>query len=403
MLYISKTKIVIALSISVILLLGAILCAFTPEPDYGAALGYFALTLIPILYLSVARRRAIKRILATTGDGAAQTDGTGVDPATAPPLSPGRSWLPVGIPLVIAFLIAAGVLSEAVTPDPNAIVPSVVGMRLDDAKKELKSIALKVETIDSSGDDRKVFAAGNWTVTDQNIAANTQVGQNKTITLGVLKHDEIGAEPAAASTADSTLPAIASTAVPSSPIPTTTTTPVPSAPERSTTVAAPPAVPTHDACNLIDIEVLKAAGFVTRTDSFTDIPTPGGRFTDPEEIGTWACANAELDLALEVTLFTTPERARSAAEYNTSADQNFLTDGGIRTPFDASMGGAKIINTELGVSRTTWSRGPYAMLLEVNFIGEIKGLPDYGMPAWKVERVIDETVTSAEFGLVNVW
>ena len=77
-------------------------------------------------------------------------------------------------------------------------------------------------------------------------------------------------------------------------------------------------------------------------------------------------------LALEVTLFTTPERARSAAEYNTSADQNFLTDGGIRTPFDASMGGVKIINTELGISRTTWSRGPYAMLLEVNFIGEVK-------------------------------
>ncbi|GAA3130709.1 hypothetical protein GCM10020255_004370 [Rhodococcus baikonurensis] len=50
---------------------------FHSEPDYGAALGYFALTLIPILYLSVARRRAIKRILATTGDGAAQTDGTG--------------------------------------------------------------------------------------------------------------------------------------------------------------------------------------------------------------------------------------------------------------------------------------------------------------------------------------
>lgn len=81
MLYISKTKIVIALSISVILLLGAILCAFTPEPDYGAALGYFALTLIPILYLSVARRRAIKRILATTGGGAAQTDGTGGRPS----------------------------------------------------------------------------------------------------------------------------------------------------------------------------------------------------------------------------------------------------------------------------------------------------------------------------------
>lgn len=75
----------------------------------------------------------------------------------------------MGIPLVIALLIAAGVLSDAVTPDPNAIVPSVVGMRLDDAKKELRSIALKVETIDSSGDDRKVFAAGNWTVTEQTL------------------------------------------------------------------------------------------------------------------------------------------------------------------------------------------------------------------------------------------
>ncbi|GEM_PF-2102863 len=147
----------------------------------------------------------------------------------------------MGIPLVIALLIAAGVLSDAVTLDPNAIVPSVVGMRLDDAKKELRSIALKVETIDSSGDDRKVFAVGNWTVTEQNIAANTQVGQNKTITLGVLKHDEIGAE---ASTTDSTLPAIASTAVPSSPIPTTTMTPLPSTPQTSTTVSRHP-LPYH--------------------------------------------------------------------------------------------------------------------------------------------------------------
>ncbi|GEM_PF-2236893 len=81
MLYLSKTKKAIALSISVFLLLGAIMCAFTSEPDYGAALGYFALTLVPILYLSVARRRAIKRILATTGGGAAQTDGTGGRPS----------------------------------------------------------------------------------------------------------------------------------------------------------------------------------------------------------------------------------------------------------------------------------------------------------------------------------
>jgi hypothetical protein len=49
----------------------------------------------------------------------------------------------------------------------------------------------------------------------------------------------------------------------------------------------------------------------------------------------------------------------------TSAGQTFLINGGTRVPFGASRGGAKIINTDLGVSRTSWSHGPYADMLEI--------------------------------------
>ncbi|MBM4569030.1 DUF732 domain-containing protein [Rhodococcus hoagii] len=197
---------------------------------------FLALMLIPVLYLLTARRNALKRRQATAMPG---------DPA-----SPGRNWLWIGVPVVVALLVAGGFLSDAeLRPDPNALVPNVIGASLSDARATLRDAGLEVATEDDTGQDRGVWNASNWTATRQSPEAEARIGDTRTVTVGIIKDGEKTAAQQAAEEA-STPPAPATTttgtsssAVPStaSAAPSTTATadvPAPPEPEKE----APPAL-----------------------------------------------------------------------------------------------------------------------------------------------------------------
>jgi len=145
-------------------------------------------------------------------------------------------------------------------------------------------------------------------------------------------------------------------------------------------------VPGHNACALLDVDVLTASGFSDRTAQSPGAPEST---THGDVLATYACGNSDSSVIVGIDLHNSPESARQAADYNTSDDQRFLIDSGTRVPFDTTRGGATIINTEPGVSRMNWSNGPYTVLLEVM---SDPGVP--GLPATHPHEIIDTIVTT---------
>ncbi|MDI9979815.1 hypothetical protein [Rhodococcus sp. IEGM 1307] len=162
--------------------------------------------------------------------------------------------------------------------------------------------------------------------------------------------------------------------------------------------APPPAtVPTHDACALLAPAALVAGGFSDRT---SQAPGAPGSTAHGDILATYACGNADSSVVLEIDMHNSPESAREAADDNTSADQTFLIDGGTRVPFDANRGGAKIINTEFGISRVSWSSGPYAVMLEVMSDPAVPGLTAVH-PHERIDAMITTTVDHADARLAG--
>lgn len=159
----------------------------------------------------------------------------------------------------------------------------------------------------------------------------------------------------------------------------------------------PVAVPAHNACALLDSDVLTAGGFSDRTEQAPGAPESTAH---GDILATYACGNADSSVIVEIDLHTSPESAREAADFNTSDDQRFLIDSGTRVPFDTTRGGAKIINTELGISRTSWSRGPYAVLLEVMSDPVVPGLAATH-PYDRIDTMITTTVDHADTRLAG--
>ncbi|AYA23513.1 hypothetical protein C6369_002530 [Rhodococcus rhodochrous] len=164
-----------------------------------------------------------------------------------------------------------------------------------------------------------------------------------------------------------------------------------------TTETSPVTVPVHNACALLDADALTAGGFSDRTEQAPGAPESTAR---GDVLATYACGNADASVIVEIDLHNTPESAREAADYNTSNDQRFLIDSGTRVPFDPLRGGAKIINTELGISRVSWSNGPYAVLLEVMSDPVIPGLPTTH-PHENIDTMITAIVERADARLAS--
>lgn len=153
-----------------------------------------------------------------------------------------------------------------------------------------------------------------------------------------------------------------------------------------------PAVPAHNPCALLEPAALVAGGFEERTAAAGGAPD---EFARGDTRATYACGNADSGVVIEIDLFTTPEAARAQAEDATNTQQTFLLATGTRIPFDATRGGAKIINTELGISRISWANGPYSVQLDVMSDPVITGLtPKH--PFERIDAMLDATVEHAD-------
>lgn len=73
-------------------------------------------------------------------------------------------------------------------------VPDVTGMTLDEAKDELEDLELEVEEEDASGEDRSAWSDSNWTVIEQNPAADDQVEPDTDLLLKI-EHEDDEEEP----------------------------------------------------------------------------------------------------------------------------------------------------------------------------------------------------------------
>lgn len=220
---IATWKKAVALPVAVFFGAGCVITAFAGL--VSDVLLSLALTLIPVLYLHTVRRNALKRRQAA---------------ATGETVSPGPNWLWIGIPAVVALFVGFGFLSDAeLRPDPNALVPNVVGTSLSDARAALRDAGLEAATEDDTGQDRSVWNASNWTATRQSPEAGARIGDTRTVTVGVIRDGEkTAAQQAAEKT--STSPTVATTTASTSRSATPSTAPAAPSTTATADVPAPP-------------------------------------------------------------------------------------------------------------------------------------------------------------------
>ena len=138
---IATWKKAVAVPIAAFFGLGCVTYVF--QGKFDGALMFLALTLLPVLYLLTLRRRALKRRHAAAQYGS--------------PVNIGPNWLLFGVPAVLALFVVSAVLTESgFDPDPNALVPNVIGTSLSDARTTLRNAGLKTETEDDTGQGRQV-------------------------------------------------------------------------------------------------------------------------------------------------------------------------------------------------------------------------------------------------------
>lgn len=72
------------------------------------------------------------------------------------------------------------------------LMPDVVGMPLDEAKTLLDKWDPYLKEEDASGDGRRAWADGNWTVVSQHPLPGAPQTSGRGVDLGILKHEEVG-------------------------------------------------------------------------------------------------------------------------------------------------------------------------------------------------------------------
>ncbi|MGW4371640.1 PASTA domain-containing protein [Nocardia takedensis] len=330
----------------------AVFCAVVlPFSGLGfpAVITYVGLALLPVLYL-IAADRKYKR---ATGQ---------------PRLS--FNPVPLGIVVSIALIFGGALAADALEPgrDPDTVMPDLVGMELPAAKNLLRDLDLDIVTRDDTGEDRQVWIEGNWTVTSQTPAAGTLLAELAEAELGVVKTGE--------------------TPRPATPIADPPTT-------SSAQIATPTPTPPRNACLLIDTDALTTAHLSpTLEQPLTDPATPINK-------ATYACGNDLSEVAIEITTHAGEADAAAAADYATRPD--ILTDP--YTPFAHATRvplptGAKVIATETGVSRISWSHGLYSILLEINSDPVVTGLTSRH-PHTTIDRLADAIIDRTEQALAN--
>lgn len=250
----------------------------------------------------------------------------------------------IGLGTVCAALaVVSAVVYSANRPqrDADAVMPNLLGASLSDARDRLDELQLKTHTVDDTGNDRHVLVDTHWIVTSQDPVGGSALGERKETTLGVVKKGET--------------PRTSTTAA-ASPTPGATT--ADSEPRPSKAPAAPES---HNACLLLDRNDLEAALMSPRLEKpLTDVD---------ERETTYGCENDLSEVMLEIHVRPDAASARQAADFatrDTDSDYRHAFPNAVRLPYADPMGGAKIIATETGTSRISWSHGAYWVLLEIN-------------------------------------
>ncbi|MGW5388130.1 PASTA domain-containing protein [Nocardia sp. NPDC003963] len=346
--------------------LGALALPFTGI-GFPATITYTGLALIPVLYLLAVDRKHSR--------------------ATEQPHL-GRNPIPLGILIAITLTFGGAFLGDQREPsrDPGTVMPNLVGMELSHAKDLLRDLELDTATHDDTGEQRYVWVDSNWTVTSQTPSAGTTLADLDKAVLGVIKTGETLRAGAAVTT---DLPTVAPTTTP----PTFSTTP-------TSTAATEQSLPTppHNACLLIDPDALTAAHMSDELEQpLTDHATPNSN-------ATYACGNDLSEVAIEITLHPNEQDAAASAEYATRPE--ILTDP--YTPFTHATRiplrtGAKVIATNTGVSRISWSHGLYSILLEINSDPVVPGLtPRHPDPT--IDRLAEAIIDRTDQALThNTW
>lgn len=86
---------------------------------------------------------------------------------------------------------AVAVVEEAVT------LPDVMGLTLDKATDQLKSLGLDVEAVDTA-EGKTIVMKKNWQVTSQDPTGGASVSKGSTVKLGVTSFDKLAADKSAA-------------------------------------------------------------------------------------------------------------------------------------------------------------------------------------------------------------
>ncbi len=163
----------------------------------------------------------------------------------------------------------------------------------------------------------------------------------------------------------------------------------PTGPTHSTTE---PLVLQRNVCSMIDVEALRDAEMSPALDAPVSMPPVS--VDDSESHG---CANDLGEVSLHIEIYRDVTQARQAADHDTqdpSGPGNPFPNA-VRVPFGEPRGGAKLIATQTGISRVTWSNGVHYALLEINSDPEIRGVRSRH-PFEVLDTLIDRLVNRAD-------
>ncbi|WP_067499034.1 hypothetical protein [Nocardia ignorata] len=143
---------------------------------------------------------------------------------------------------------------------------------------------------------------------------------------------------------------------------------------------------------MIDVEALRDAEMSPALDAPVSMPPVS--VDDSESHG---CANDLGEVSLHIEIYRDVTQARQAADHDTqdpSGPGNPFPNA-VRVPFGEPRGGAKLIATQTGISRVTWSNGVHYALLEINSDPEIRGVRSRH-PFEVLDTLIDRLVNRAD-------
>lgn len=83
------------------------------------------------------------------------------------------------------FAAVMALIAGCSEPEPVEI-PDLSGMAIPEARELFDDLPLELDEVDASGENRSVFSAGNWNVSEQDPAAGTSAERRSTVTVRIV-------------------------------------------------------------------------------------------------------------------------------------------------------------------------------------------------------------------------